>query len=632
MGLCWFWPNQRPLGSSQAAGVEPPRSSKPQKGSITTSVSQRPVIPRHYSHIRIAMLAYAGNPMGAFEDQLLKESVDLVVPSDRYMEHIHAVAPDTPQLFYINTSNLYLDLLTDWLTWADRKGYSRESAFFHAAQLKHFRGDSPSSQPVAWFWRVYKGGTSLTWLTSAARGKSGEMKFPSAGESLYVGYPDPFREINVILASGARGGWSASLEYPSAVDGNARPITWKKIRPIADGTSALTQSGQIVFDPPADWKTAALGGSARLFYMRFHTTTGGNAPLATSILGRDYVAAGGKTEGIVPVFDHNADLNHDGYLDDAEYAQRAPGKDARFAYESRMVTENYGQMRFATNVSNPQFVEWAVEYCVREAGRLPRASGFFMDNSEGKAPVQAKEILEPVASYAEHYGAMLNGISKAIAPRWLLANTAGGRLQADPVIRQNPFYFEEFAIRPMLHHYGYFEDLADTLARRAKLTSPPPLVVLDGHPQNGSPTDPRMQLSTLAYYYLLADPEWTFLMFYGGFEPASSWTRHWCPATAYDIGQPQGKWSLFAGGHDPSNRILTFKVYQRAFAKALVLHKPLSHARGVNSPASTGDETATKHELPGTYRPLRADGTLSEPTTAILLRNGEGAILVKDKP
>jgi hypothetical protein len=213
----------------------------------------------------------------------------------------------------------------------------------------------------------------------------------------------------------------------------------------------------------------------------------------------------------------------------------------------------------------------------------------------------------------------------------LLANTAGGQLRADPVIRQNPFYFEEFAIRPFSHHYGYFEDLAETMARRAALTSPPPLAVIDSHPQYGSPTDPRMQLATLAYYYLLADPEWTFLMFNGGFEPASSWTRHWCPAAAYDIGQPKEKWCVFASGSDPANPTLAFKVYQRAFTNALVLHKPLSYARAAKAPASTGDETATKHELPGTYRPLRADGTLGEATTSISLRNGEGAILVRSK-
>src|SRR5262249_1783198 len=46
-----------------------------------------PAVPRHYSHIRIAELAYQGTPLGTFEDQLLKNSVDLVIPAEQYLAH-----------------------------------------------------------------------------------------------------------------------------------------------------------------------------------------------------------------------------------------------------------------------------------------------------------------------------------------------------------------------------------------------------------------------------------------------------------------------------------------------------------------------------------------------------------------
>src|SRR5205807_9915166 len=62
----------------------------------------RPDVPRHYPHIRIALLAYHGNPMGAFEDRLLRESVDLVVAEASYLQHIQQVAPKTPALIYTN--------------------------------------------------------------------------------------------------------------------------------------------------------------------------------------------------------------------------------------------------------------------------------------------------------------------------------------------------------------------------------------------------------------------------------------------------------------------------------------------------------------------------------------------------
>jgi len=612
---------------AEAAPAPPPTDAK--KAAISDLT--RPILPRHYPHIRIAMLAYSGNPMGAIEDKLLKESVDLVVANDRYHDHIRSVAPNTPQLIYINTSNLYLDLLADWLRYADANEVSREAAFYHAAQAKPFRGDSPSSKPVTWFWAVHRGAGKFVDLTTAARGKSGSCQFGAAGESLYVGHVDRLREINLDLTSGMKDGWTAELEYPSAVEGDGKSATWTKLDILDDSTSGLARSGQFLFDPPADWKPISLAGSPRIYFVRFRTASGGTPPVARSILGRDYVQAKGKAAGIIPAFDAKADLDHDGYLNGEEYEKHAPGKEARFIHESRMPTESYGQMRFCVNVSNPHFREWAVDYCSRELQRCPHVAGLFMDNSDGKTPVQAKEVIEPVSEYAADYGAMLQEISRKIAPHWILANTAGGQVRADPVVVQNPIYFEEFAIRPMMHHWGYFEDLAATVARRAALTDPPPLAVIDSHPQNGSPIDPRMQLATLAYYYLIGDPDSTMLMFYGGFEPNTTWSRHWCPAAAFDVGKPVGKWFPFASGNDPAAPGMTYRIYQRAYDNALVLYKPLSYARGSRTKTSNGDETATKHELPEAYRPLSADGTLGEPTNKISLRNGEGAILVKNK-
>ena len=113
-----------------------------------------------------------------------------------------------------------------------------------------------------------------------------------------------------------------------AADGT--PTAWAPLTTISDGTAGLTKSGQIIFDPPVDWVPASVNGTARLYYLRYRTLTAGTAPVATTLLGRDYVNANGGTSGVIPAFDTAADLNHDGYLTDAEYARRAPGKDARF--------------------------------------------------------------------------------------------------------------------------------------------------------------------------------------------------------------------------------------------------------------------------------------------------------------
>jgi hypothetical protein len=226
---------------------------------------------------------------------------------------------------------------------------------------------------------------------------------------------------------------------------------------------------------------------------------------------------------------------------------------------------------------------------------------------------------------------MLAAIEKAIAPRWVLANTAGGGRHCEPVVQFNPAYFEEFAIRPMAHNWTLFEDIAEAVERRSKLTAPPPLAVLDSYPAKGKVDDPRMQIGVLAYYYLLADPDSTFLCFFGGYEPGTAWNRHWSPAVAFDVGRPTGKFTVFATGVDPAAKDLTFKVYQRAYEKALILYKPLSHGRGANTSPTSDDNTATGHDLNGTYQQVQPDGTLGPPITSISLRNGEGAILAKVK-
>jgi hypothetical protein len=251
-----------------------------------------------------------------------------------------------------------------------------------------------------------------------------------------------------------------------------------------------------------------------------------------------------------------------------------------------------------------------------------------VDNASGLLPIfNNAPVRESVAGYVAAYGSLLNVIGQAVQPRWLLANSAGGGTTADTVVQHIQGYFEEFMLRPLAQTYTQFEGLAAQVARRAALKAPAPYAVFDSSYQGGSPTDPRTQLATLAAYYLLQDPATTFLDPFGGSEPATSWTRHWIPAAAYDVGQPAGGWSLFATGPDPANTALTYRVYQRTYGNALVLYKPLSSGNSV--PGGLADATATVHALGGSYALLQADGTLGPVVTSVTLRNGEGAILIK---
>jgi hypothetical protein len=590
----------------------------------------RPVIPQHLANIRILELDY-GSALGSTETQLLQTSVDAVVASGPLSSQIQAVAPGTPQLTYTNLTNLYGPLLTSWMAYASANGLNPESAFYHVAQATPFSGTSPSSQPVNWFWTVSLTGTGTAQdLTARADGSlAGGVSFGGVGQAINIAYPEQFNLINLSLSTPAASGWSAVVEYPSAVDTSGNPTAWSALTLNSDTTNGLHQSGQIGFDPPSNWKIATVNGSAPMYYLRYRTLTSGTAPVATTILADDYVGANGGKSGVIPGFDTSADLDHDGYLNNAEYANRKPGMNARFLYQSRAFYGSYGQMRFATNPSDSGFRAWATQYEVSLLNSQPYSSGLFVDNSGGNFDVSAAVLLESASSYSNDYGTLLRAIGHAIAPRWILANTAGGGTAASAVVQNVAGYFEEFALRPLANNYLQFGGLAATVAQRAALTVPSPYAVLDSDPTGGSPTDPRTQIATLASYYLLADPSTTFLDFYGGYSPATSWTQHWSPAAAYNIGVPVGAWAVFASGPDPENAALTYQVYQRAYTNALVLYRPLSASANGAVSGTLDNATTTTFTLKGTYRPLKADGTLGAAVTSITLRNGEGAILIK---
>ena len=612
-------------GSSNTGSTSSSGGTTTSSGGTTTATGIQ-----HYPYIRIAELAYYGTPIGDFETHLLKNSVDLVVSNPVYLKQIDTASPNTAQLIYSNVSNIYRELLTDWMSYANKNGFAPESAFYHVNVATPFSGDSSSSLSVNWFWSVQTGSAASGWadFATAAHQNAQNFSFPASGQSVVLGYPEQFREINVALLHGASGGWAGTLEYPSAVDAAGNPTAWSALTTLSNTTNGLSRSGQILFDPPSSWKMASINGSDPLYFVRVRTIHDGTAPVVSSILGRDYVKANGATTGIIPVFDYSADVNHDGYLTNAEYAKRKPGMDARFAYESRLFYPSYGQQRFATNPSNPAFRAWAVDYSARYLNANPIADGLFMDNSPGKLQVDPSILRESIANYSTDYGSMLAAINAKIAPRWILANTAGGGASTNSMIQDGVAYLEEFALRPLAASTTQFEDTAALVAGRLALSGGKGTAILDIYPQGGAPTDARTQIASLAYYYLLADSKHTYALFNGGLEPSTTWSRHWTDAIKYNVGQPQGAWSVFATGSDPANRNLTYKVYQRQYQNALILYKPLSYAQGVGT-GTLADYTATTQNLGGSYRMLQADGTLSAPVTKITLRNGEGAILVK---
>jgi len=591
-----------------------------------------PSISQHHDWIRIAQLAYHGTQFAEYENNLLRNHVDLVIPNLAYLEKIQQVAPGTPKLIYTNVSNIYLSLLTDWLSYADRSGVDREAAFYHLNKATAYTGGSPSSVPVHQFWAAFTGSDVSGWsdASKALRSTTSTITLAGSGTSLALGNSEKFREINVDLKTAAANGWTTQFEYVTAVDAQGRPTAWAPLKLLRDGTAGFRNDGTITFDPPRNWVAASISGSARHFYVRARTTSaGGTAPVFTTITGRDYTNSRGTNRGTIPAFDSSADKDGDGYLNDAEYAMRKPGQDARFVYESRLFYPNYGANRFATNVSNSAFKAWTLDYHQRFLKSQPLAAGLFVDNSVGRLVVDPGTVKESLTNYTADHGYLLGLMNrKAMAiGKWVLANTAGGGTSPNAVVQNGVSYLEEFALRPLAANYVQFEDLAATVQNRRRLSGGKAYEILDSLPTNGDPLDPRTQLATLSMYYLLADPKLSFLMMNGGAEPASSWNRHFTDAIKYNVGQPRGSSFVFASGEDPANRALDYKVFGRVYSNSLVLYKPLSYTKG--TAGSLADNTATSFALGGTYRQVRADGTLSNVISRITLRNGEGAILAK---
>ncbi|MGL4424375.1 MAG: hypothetical protein ACRCZF_27215, partial [Gemmataceae bacterium] len=374
---------------------------------------------------------------------------------------------------------------------------------------------------------------------------------------------------------------------------------------------------------------ATINNSELFYYVRVRSTSAAAAPSLVTVTGRDYTGSNGQARGTIPAFDSSADKDRDGYLNDAEYAARRRGFDARFVHESRMFYPTYGPMRFITNVADAGFRTWMADYHARLLRKLPQASGFFVDNSNGKIPLDPDAIHESFENYPADYSSLLASINRTLAPKWVIANTAGGGRGIEQLARNGVSYLEEFGLRPVSSNHIQFDDLLANLTLRRQLSGGKAYEILDTLPVGLDANDPRVQMTSLAMYYAVADPQTSMLMLNGGNEPATSWRRHWIDAIPFNVGRPTTTASVWATGADPANRTLTYKVYRREYQNAIVLFKPLSYTRGVNG--TLANNTGTTHELGGTFRTLLPDGSLGTPITRITLRNGEGAVLVRSR-
>jgi hypothetical protein len=366
--------------------------------------------------------------------------------------------------------------------------------------------------------------------------------------------------------------------------------------------------------------------------VRVRCVAAGTAPAVRTLLGRDWSGSGGGSSGRIEAFDADADLDGDRHLDDTEYARRAAGKDARFLYESRLFT-TYGPMRFVVRPGPEAVRAWCRDFAARDLAAVPLASGLFVDNSSGNSALcsETPAPIEPTASFSEEYGSLLASVAQAIAPKFLVANTAGGRESANPIVAAGVHYFEEFLFRPLQHSWATFENEESVVAMRlaaAGLAKKRPIGILDSRADGAADlSDPRALTAALANFYVVADPSSQFFTFWGGQDPDGPWSRHWCAAAEFDVGAPLGARTEWAAGTDPEDPNHSYRVYRRDYEKAVVVHKPRSFLDWSHAAGSLSDATATTHALDGTFRVVAADGSKGPEVTSVTLRNGDGAIL-----
>ena len=235
---------------------------------------------------------------------------------------------------------------------------------------------------------------------------------------------------------------------------------------------------------------------------------------------------------MIPAFDYAADKNGDGYLNDAEYATRAAGMDARFVYESRLFYPYYGQMRFVTNPSRPTCGSGPPTTTCGCSSANPLADGIFMDNSTGKLPFPGIAGARADRDTSATIPALVAAVSRAIAPKWVLANTAGGGRDARRRSRPGPAGgFEEFLLRPLHANWSEVGRRGRTWSH-ARLRAGGCAVPGDRHASAAAvrrPT-PRTQLATLPTTTSSPTRTARSSCSSAATNPSSSWTEHWSPA------------------------------------------------------------------------------------------------------
>ena len=146
----------------------------------------------------------------------------------------------------------------------------------------------------------------------------------------------------------------------------------------------------------------------------------------------------------------------------------------------------------------------------------------------------------------------------------------------------------------------------------------------DMNPGNYNSIAERVLMWEYVSYLMVADPARMDAVYFEsyGLNWSNPFSVTWLKAFERDIGLATGKRSVLTSGTDGAGQ--GYSVYKREFANnALVLIRP-------QGGTTYGDVTGVNVTLPGgTWRMVRADGSLSAGITSVRLRNSEAVVLIR---
>jgi len=478
---------------------------------------------------------------------------------------------------------------------------------------------------------VYNGSAYSDQTTNAYGGNS--FTIGGANWITYIGYEEPFKEVNVTLANAASG-WSGTWEYWNG-------SSWVALNPT-DGTANMTQNGKVEFIPPlSNWQRNSVNNK-ELWWIRSRTTNAGSTqPVVAGggLKGRNFITFASPYY-IQPGWDPANDTNGDGYAE----LNNNPNANARFRYEARV---HYYEFRTTYLNMGSSNIQTAIGQRANEILTTPIKAGFsytydsmFLDNASATLYLHNRQsggsTVENTsdATYQANSIASIRAIKTANPDKIIFLNTSVyvGSPYEEYIDAADGYHGESYIRVDGTYTKAQIDAVInrDTKGKWGQVTSQG-VAAVEGDLE-------RDRIFSLATFYLSKGPNTYYTFGAHGLGPVGGRTlkEQFYPAIEYNVGQPKASYYILHQEDDPScphNEWGIAKMYAREFDKALMVSLPLPHwdsnytaSYTVSLPSydKGGGQTSNR------YQKLNSDGTINPNIiTSITLRNAEGAILVK---